>query len=163
MCYLVYTNFQRQGAVANMTAEEVKAAAKSRDYRVIYVWDHKTKAAHGSARIAVHIKVYQLLVDYMAPKSGPDLVFTTNTGERVTHITLELERLGDFFGKKFSITPTTNRKQISTAVDKIGSDRDVRATASYLTHSLEVHKSTYQQKGSTDEAVDRYFSNLSQP
>jgi len=31
MCFLAYTNFQRQGAVANMTAGEVMAAQKSKN------------------------------------------------------------------------------------------------------------------------------------
>lgn len=65
MCYLVYTNFQRQGAVANMTAGEVLSAQKCREYQIIMVWEHKTVATHGSARIAVHIRVYQLLLRYI--------------------------------------------------------------------------------------------------
>lgn len=158
MCYLVYTNFQRQGAVANMTAMEVLAAEKSRNYRVIKVWDHKTVSTHVSARIATHVKVYQLLISFMEPKTGADLVFTTTSGDKVTHIAFELEKLGEHFGKKFSVTPTMNRKQIATSVSKAGSEADVRATASHMTHSVEIHRSTYQQKGSTDETVDRYLN-----
>lgn len=158
MCYLLYTNFQRQGAVANMTAGEVTRAEKAREYRVIRVWDHKTAATHGSARIAAHVKVYQLLVDHMAPKSGADLVFTTGNGERVTHAALELEKLGDHFGKKFTVTPTHNRKLVATAVAKSGSEADVRATAQHMTHSLAVHRNSYQQLGDADDAVDRYLN-----
>ena len=66
MCYLVYTNFQRQGAVANMTAGEVLGAEKCRDHSIIYVWEHKTVSTHGSARIAAHVRVYQLLCRYVA-------------------------------------------------------------------------------------------------
>ena len=95
----------------------------------------------------------------MSPKSGADLVFTTNTGEKVQHIGVELERLAEFFGKKFAITPTLNRKQIATTVAKVGSEVDVRATASFMTHSLSVHQSTYQQQGRAQETVDRYGLN----
>ena len=92
----------------------------------------------------------------MEPKTGPSLVFTTSTGEKVTHIAAELEKLSEHFGMKFVVTPTMNRKQIATSVNQIGTDADVRATASYLTHSLEVHQSSYQQKANTDETVKRY-------
>ena len=79
MCHLAYTNFQRQGAVCNMTAGETMAAEKIRTYYIIEVWNHKTVSSHGSAKIAAHVRVYQLLVKYMALKTGADLVFTTNT------------------------------------------------------------------------------------
>ena len=57
MCYLVYTNFQRQGAVANMTAGEVLSTDKCNNYRIVMVWDHKTVSTHGSARIAIHMSL----------------------------------------------------------------------------------------------------------
>ncbi len=75
MCYLVYTNFQRQGSVANMTANEVLEAEKFKIFYVISVWEHKTVSSYGSARIALDVRVYQLLLVYMGSKKGPDLVF----------------------------------------------------------------------------------------
>lgn len=84
MCYIAYTNFQRQGAVANMTAEEVTKAEQKRDHYVIHVWDHKTAMAHGSAALCCPNRVYQLLVEYMGGKKGADLVFLTASGEKVT-------------------------------------------------------------------------------
>ena len=56
-CYLFYTNFQRKGVVAKMTAGEVLAAEKYRDYQIITVLDNAT-----SACLAVQIRVYQLLL-----------------------------------------------------------------------------------------------------
>lgn len=158
MCHLIYTNFQREGSVCNMTAEEVASAEKSGAYYVIKVWNHKTSATHGSARIAAHQRIYELLVSYMDTKRGSALVFTTATGERVTHSALELEKLGEHFGKNLAISPTLNRKQIASAVAKCGSEADVRATAKHMTHSLEVHRSSYQQPGDADDAVDRYLN-----
>jgi hypothetical protein len=155
MCYLTYTNFQRQGAVCNMTAGEVIEAKTVKEYRVISVWEHKTAMSHGSARIACHVRVYQVLVDYLGNKSGADLVFTTSSGERVTHITTELEKLSEHFSKKFSVTPTMNRKSVATALSKSATEADVRASARHMTHSVDVHKSTYQQKGEVGEAVKR--------
>ncbi len=87
MCYLTYTNFQRQGAVANMTAGEVMDAEKCREYRVIQVWEHKTVMTHSSARLACHIRVYQLLMEYLE-KTQEGCRFTQL--EKVTHITVEL-------------------------------------------------------------------------
>lgn len=156
MCYMVYTNFQRQGAVANLTAGEVLCADSTRDYRVISVWDHKTASSHGPAKIAVSVRIYKLLLDYMGTKQNSDLVFFTTAGEKVTHISLELEKLGEAFGKKFTITPTLNRKQMATSIAKIGSDKDERSTASHMTHSLEVHRSSYQHNNGAEQAVDRY-------
>lgn len=63
----------------------------------ISVWDHKTASSHGAARLAVHVKVYQLLKRYMGSKEGPDLVFTTTTGEKVTHVGLDLYSPGRIF------------------------------------------------------------------
>ena len=54
---LVYTKFQWKGAVANMIAGEVLLAEKCRNYKIILVWEHKTVSIHGSARIAVNIRV----------------------------------------------------------------------------------------------------------
>ena len=68
--------------------------------------------------IAIRMRVYQLLFRYMEPKTGADLVFTTEGGEKVTHVAIELEKLGERFGK---------RKQIATSVGQTGTDADVRA------------------------------------
>lgn len=148
----------------NMTAGEARASRtltskKSKDYRVMSVWNHKTVITHGAAQIACHIKVYQLLMEYIGDKKGADLVFTTSSGERVTHIGLELEKLGDVFGKKFIVTPTMNRKQIATTLSQTGSEADVRGGAMHMSHSLQVHQGSYQQKGRADDAVERYCLN----
>ena len=37
MCHLVYTNFQRQSAVINMTVAEVRAAKVHKEYHVVSV------------------------------------------------------------------------------------------------------------------------------
>jgi hypothetical protein len=70
----------------------------------------------------------------------------------VTHITTELEKLSEHFSKKFSVTPTMNRKSVATALSKSATVADVRASAR---HSVDVHKSTYQQKGEVGEVVKR--------
>jgi len=163
-----------------MTAREVMAAQKSKNnYMMVLVRDHKTTSTHGSAPIVMHMRVYQLLMRYSEPpytpvhiipyhhigaiylmryldtKAGADYVFTTRTGERITHIATELEKLGEHFGKKFAITPTLIRKQVARAVSQVGTEADVRSTARYMTHSSEIHGSAYQQKEKTDQCVDR--------
>ena len=77
---------------------------------VISVWQHKTTNSHGAAKLAVHVKVYQLLTRYCGEREGSDLVFITATGEKVTHMGYELEKFSEHFGKKFLVTPTLNRK-----------------------------------------------------
>lgn len=79
---MTFTNNPRQASVPNMTAGEVHKAKKCNEFRVIEVWEHKPVAT----RIAVHVKVYQVLLEYMEPKTGADLVFTTESGEKVTDI-----------------------------------------------------------------------------
>ncbi len=69
------------------------------------VWEHK-KA--GSALLAVHTRVYDLLLEYMRPKVGADLVFHTASGENVTDMGIELEKLSEHFGQKF-ISPSGKR------------------------------------------------------
>lgn len=80
------------------------------------MWEHKTASSHGAARLAVHHKIYELLLKYVEEKEGADLVFTTTNGEKVTHYTVELDKLAETFGKKFSVTPTLNRKQMATVI-----------------------------------------------
>lgn len=66
MCFLAFTNFQREGAVANMMAGEVMAAQKGKNlhYMIVLVWEHKTVSTHGSAPNVMHTHVYQLLLRY---------------------------------------------------------------------------------------------------
>lgn len=156
MCHLVYTNFQRQGSVCNMTVGEVRAAKVSREFRVIAVWEHKTTNAHGAARLALHVKYYQLLEKFTESKQSADLVFVTVTGEKVTHIAHELEMLAEAFGKKFSVSPTMNRKKVATAVGLSGSELDEKNAAKHMSHSLDVHRSAYQHDSSNaDISVER--------
>ena len=74
MCHLVYTNFQRQSAVINMTVSEVRGA---KVHHVVSVFEHKTTNTHGSAKIAVNARVYSLLLRYTGEREGSDLVFLT--------------------------------------------------------------------------------------
>ena len=75
----------------------------------------------------------------------------TNAGERVRHVGHEVEQLGLHFNKKFTVTPTLNRKQIATQIAKTGTDKDVRAAATHMTHSIAMH----QNSGGADESVNR--------
>lgn len=160
MCHLVYTNFQRQGAVINMTVGEIRDAERSKDHRVISVWEHKTVAAHGPAKIACHVKYYQLLLDLIGDRERSDIFFLTSTGEKVTHVAYELEKLGDAFGKKLICTPTMNRKRIATSIGAEGSEKAEKGAASHMSHSIEVHRSVYQHHGDKHESVDKYVFEL---
>ena len=106
MCHLVYTNFQRQSAVINMTVAEVLAAKVHKEYHdVVSVWEHKTTNAHGAAKIAVNARGYSLLIRYTGEREGSDLirytgeregsglVFLTKSGDKLTHIGYEYEQL----------------------------------------------------------------------
>lgn len=79
-----------------MTVNEVKGAWKHGTHWVISVWDHKTVTAHGPARIV-------MVLEEIGDKEGANLVFTTTSGTKVTHMAIELEKLGEAFGKKFQV------------------------------------------------------------
>lgn len=98
MCYLVYTNIQRQSAVMDMTVGEVRAAKSSKSCRIIWV-----ATTNGLARITCNMKIYQLLVQYMGSKGGADIVFTTASAERVIRIDLELESWETSLGLNFHL------------------------------------------------------------
>ncbi len=49
-------------SVANMTVRELKSAETKDNYKVVSVWDHKTATAHGSARIVMPERMYQLIL-----------------------------------------------------------------------------------------------------
>lgn len=67
-----------------------------------------------------------------------------------------MPELGEHFGKRFTLTPTIVRKQIVTTVGATGTETDVRSTAKFMTHSLDVHRQAYQQKESVEESVGRW-------
>ena len=108
MCYAVYTNAQRQGIVLNMTIAEVKRAAViTRGFTTFYtisVWGHKTKTSFGSAKVVLpewvftHLKKY--IDDFRGEYMDEDLVFVTRSGEKISKLAGELEKLSSQFGKK---------------------------------------------------------------
>ena len=108
MCYAVYTNAQRQGIVLNMTIAEVKRAAViTRGFTTFYtisVWEHKTKTSFGSAKVVLPEWVFTLLKKYIDDFRGEytdeDLVFVTRSGEKISKLAGELEKLSSQFGKK---------------------------------------------------------------
>lgn len=104
-------------------------------------------AAHGPAKIACHVKYYQLLMDLIGDKERSDILFLTSTGEKVTHIAHEL---GEAFGKKLMCTPTMNRKRIATS---IGARKPRRVQP---TTCLTPLSSVYQHLGDKDESVNKY-------
>ncbi len=104
MCYLVYTNFQRQGAVVNMTMRELRSTENKNEFKVVSVWGHKTATSHGSARIVMPVNIYKIIIDQSPPGEDTNLVFTTAAEGKVTHIGAELTKLGDSFGKKFAVS-----------------------------------------------------------
>ena len=53
-----------------MVAKEVTSAEKTKDY----VWNHKTVASHGSARIAMPDKIFNLLKMYMKCIAMPYII-----------------------------------------------------------------------------------------
>ena len=147
-----------------MTAGEVRAAQEGKQHFCISVWDHKTSASQGSARLGVQPRVHQLLLRYIDGSESSDLVFKTSSGEKVTHIGLELEKLAEGFGKKFAITPTQNRKMIATVVGKTGTEQDEKDAAAHMSHSLDMHRSAYQHlKGGAEESIARFVNKLSVP
>ena len=86
MCYMVYTNAQRQGAVINMTLGEVKRATEytrgKLTFRCISVWEHKTTSSFGSAKVVLPEWVFRLLNKYAEGHDDSDLVFVTTGGEK---------------------------------------------------------------------------------
>ncbi len=101
MCYLVYTNFQRQGAVVNITMGELRSADNKNTFKVVSVWGHKTVTSHGSARIVMPVNIYKIINDQSPPGEDTNLVFTTAAGGKVTHIGAELTKLhGGLFRKE---------------------------------------------------------------
>lgn len=138
---------QRQGAVFRMEADKLKAAVTNSEGMVcIKVWNHKTVAAFGCARIVRPKWVCELTTRHACGKQGAELVFTTGNGEKkLTHIEVELERLGKLFGKDIRVNSTTNRKATSTAVGLARtSDLEVRSLASYMTHITTTAQTSYQ-------------------
>lgn len=74
-----------------MTAKEVKDAKGT-----YHGWQHKTtECAHRAAKLAVHDRVYQLLQAFIEGKEDSDMVFTTQKGEKVTHVSVELDMGSD--------------------------------------------------------------------
>ena len=48
-------------------------------------------------------KVYEIIMEHSPQGEDTNLVFTTASGGKVTHMAEELTKLGDSFGKKFDL------------------------------------------------------------
>ncbi len=136
MCYLTFTNLQRQGAVVDMTAKEVVDAEVKKSHCIVHVGDHQTTRSHGCARIVMPNKVYTMLKDYVGEKSGTDLAFWTSSGERVTNMAIELERFSGRFGKKFT---TENNKAIIGNTSTEADERSARSLYQHLDNAVTAH------------------------
>ena len=86
-----------------MTMGELRSAEEKNKFRVVSVWGHKTVTAHGAARIVMPAKVYEIIMEHSPQGEDTNLVFTTASGGKVTHMAEELTKLGDSFGKKFDL------------------------------------------------------------
>ena len=113
LCYCTYTNAQRQGTALNMTICEAKNAKDFvrgfNRFKTISVWQHKTAAQFGSAKVVLPLNVYELVqkyVDTYRPAAADEhLVFVSpSTGERIQRIAGVLEQLSAHFGKKVSFS-----------------------------------------------------------
>ena len=168
MCYIVYTNAQRQGTAVNMTVGEVQRATQHGLFKVIARCSHKTSTSHGLAKIILPNYIYDLLQSLVSPdKKNNDLVFTTSSGQSVTNVGLELEKLGDTFreefpSKQYWFNPVLDCKTtirlhlVSTAVGLNGTEQEERAVATMMSHSVEVARRSYQHTGTASEAVRTY-------
>ena len=78
---------------------------------------------------------YPIIFKYVEGRESSDLAFTTSGGGKISHTRIVLEQLSAAFGKRFSITPTENRKAIPEA--------EVRKAAKYMTHSVETARRAY--------------------
>ena len=116
--------------------------------------------SYGAAKLVCPNKIFDMLKLFVGEKTGLDFVLTTSSSEnKLTYLCKDLEMLGYYFGQCLIVTPTHNQKQIATAICKSGSEVDVRAAAKHMTHSIGVHRVTYQQKGSINEAINSYTPN----
>ena len=164
MCYCVYSNAQRQGAVTNMTVGEVLEAVpihKGNDcFHRIKVWEHKTKASFGSAHIVIPSQIYDLLSRYITlfrcKEEVQSLAFVTSAGRKVTQISEDLKALSSAFGQTLSINPTLNRKAASTKAATSLTDNDMRIVATHMSHSVTTAKKHYQHLADTNSAVTAY-------
>lgn len=85
-------------------------------------------------------------------------MFQTASGAKLTHVAIELERFSELFGKRFAVTPTNNRKAIATVVGLGSSEAEERRVANFMSHSIDVARSSYQHLTDDHRAVDIYQS-----
>ena len=83
LCYLIYTNGQRQGNVISMTISQVKSAEsvhkREESFYRIRCWEHNTTQSFGSANVVVLFQILTMLLSYVdsvrAEATDDDLVF----------------------------------------------------------------------------------------
>ena len=121
---------------------------------VISVWNHKTAAQHGAAKIVTPTWLYAIIKRFVEGKDTSDLAFTTSGGGKISHTGIELEQLSAAFGKKFAITPTENRKAIATEIAEIGTEAEIRKTARHMTHSVDTARRAYQHIDGAESGVE---------
>ena len=119
--------------MGSMTAKEVICAKPNRDFFVISVHTHSHS---GCVKLGVSKRVYQLLRRFVGEKTGADLVFMPQG--KSTNIQDELEKLGDEFGKKFSLTPPLYYRKQLMLDQKAPSPQVLHINTSPLSMSLHV-------------------------
>ena len=67
----------------------------------------------------------------------------------------QIKILYDLF-TSLQVTPTMNRKFIAMAVGQNESEAQKRSAANFMTHSVDVARSSYQHLGSTGRAVEAF-------
>ena len=164
LCYMLYTNAQRPGAVMNMTIGEVQAAEAvhrcSTTFYRIRVWEHKTTASFGSAGIIVPSGIYSMLRSYIEcvrqEGEDEDPVFLTNNGNPLSKAGNELENLARSLNEEVPLTPSLNRKILATTAAANLEDDQLRVVANHMTHDIKTATKYYHIQKDAETAMDAY-------
>ena len=147
-----------------MLIQEARAAMpvtrKGEMFYTIKVWKHKTTSTFGSASLVTSPTLYNQLIRYLdliRKDCGPeDYVFVSSTGNKISKASDELKRLADSFGKDLDVTPTLNRKILSTNASSNLDDEQVRTVATHMTHDLGTATKYYHVQADKERAVEAY-------
>ena len=148
-----------------MTIGQVESAEliqrKQQVYYRVRAWEHKTTQSFGSASIVVPFDIFAMLKTYIeSVREGSgdgDVVFISNSGNPIAKAGNEMNMLAKALGEELPvITPSLNRKILSTEAAGKLEDEGVRKVAAHMTHDITTAKKYYHIQNDKETAVDAF-------
>ena len=163
---LLYSSWQRPGAVENCTIEEFQASKTEEvdgSVKVVISVKHHKTGTMGPANLvfsADHMEKLLTYVEYIRPQVDPEskspYLFVRAVGEQLTQLSNRIKAVGKKFGIK---VPTATRvRKIASTVTALHcrSSSDTKRVTKQMCHSASTHEKYYEAVGGSSQAAQAH-------